>query len=262
MDNNSKKSNNVSIKNNAKNNSKNNTNKNNSKNNIKNNSKNNSKSENKNNYLTNFYIISGLLILLFIIYYYQDYFTGSYFTTNSYQVFDDEMEVDENFEVNVEFSEFIGKKENLYLDGEGRNISFYWEMKTPNMQGNELVNSSSNKYKPILRFGSGPNIYYHPKKSILDFVVKYKDNPNYPKFSHTQVELKQQRWNQILCVIRSKIIFIYINGQLVKSNTLGNVPYIATSPKEMLRIGDKNNNIVGTIRNFTVYFYAEKPENI
>ena len=253
MDNNSRKSNNVLIKSNNK------TSNNKVNNKVNNKLKNNDKTSNN---LTIFYIITGILVLAYIIYYYQEYFFGSYFTNNSYQVFNDTMKVDENFEVNVEFSEFIGKKESLYLDGEGQDISFYWEMKVPNIQGNEPINSSNDKYKPILRFGSGPNIYYHPKKSILDFVVKYKDNPNYPKFSHTQVEIKQQRWNQILCVIKGKIIFIYINGMLVKSNTLGNIPFIATSPKEMLIIGDKNNNIVGHIRNFTVYFYAEKPENI
>ena len=254
MDNN-KKSNNVSIKN-SNNSNKTKNNKNNNKN------TNNSKSQNKSNYLTTFYIITGLLVLLFLFYYYQDYLFGSSFTSKSYQVFADEMKVDETFEVNVEFSEFIGKKESLFLDGEGNDISFYWEMKVPNIQGNEPVNSNSNKYKPLISFGSGPTIYYHPRKSILDFVVKYKDNPNYPKFSHTQVEIAQQRWNQFLCVIRGKLIFIYINGQLVKSNTLGNIPYIATSPKEMLKVGDKNNNIIGKIRNLTIFFYAEKPENI
>ena len=254
MDNN-KKSNNVSIKNS------NNSNK--TKNNSKNNKNiNNSKSQPNNNYLTSFYVLSGLLILLFLFYYYGDYLFGSSSTSNSYQVFADEMKVDETFEVNVEFSDFIGKRESLFLDGEGTNISFYWEMKVPNMQGTEPINSSSNKYKPLIRFGSGPNIYYHPRKSILDFVVKYKDNPNYPKFSHTQVEVKQQRWNKFLCVIRGKLIFIYINGELVKSNTLGNVPFIANSPKEMLKIGDRNNNIIGKIRNLTIYFYAKKPENI
>jgi len=247
MDNN-KKSNNVSIKNS------NNSNK--TKNNK--NNRNNNKSINNNN-LTSFYVITGLLILLFLFYYYRDYLFGSSSTSNSYQVFSNEMKVDEKFEMNVEFSEFIGKRESLFLDGEGTDISFYWEMKVPNMEGTEPINSSSNKYKPLIRFGSGPNIYYHPRKSILDFVVKYKDNPNYPKFSHTQVEVKQQRWNNFLCVIRGKIIFIYINGILVKSNTLGNVPLIASSPKEMLKIGDRNNNIVGKIRNLTIYFYAEKP---
>ena len=257
MDNN-KKSNNVSIKNS------NNSNKTKNNKNNKNNSKNtnNSKSQPNNNYLTSFYVITGLLILLILFYYYGDYLFGSSSTSNSYQVFSDEMKIDETFEVNVEFSEFIGKRESLFLDGEGTDISFYWEMKVPNMEGTEPINSSSNKYKPLIRFGSGPNIYYHPRKSILDFVVKYKDNPNYPKFSHTQVEVPQQRWNKFLCVIRSRLIFIYINGILVKSNTLGNVPFIANSPKEMLKIGDKNNNIIGKIRNLTIYFYAEKPENI
>lgn len=257
MDNN-KKSNNVTIKN--SNNS--NKNKNNSKNNKNNNNKNNSKSKPNNNYLISFYALSGLLILLFLFYYYGDYLFGYYSTSNSYQVFSNEMKVDEAFEINVEFSEFISGRESLFLDGEGNDISFYWEMKVPNMEGTEPINSSSNKYKPLIRFGSCPTIYYHPRKSILDFVVKYKDNPNYPKFSHTQVEVHQQRWNKFLCVIRGKIIFIYINGILVKSNTLGNVPLIASSPKEMLKIGDRNNNIVGKIRNLTIYFYAEKPENI
>ena len=172
------------------------------------------------------------------------------------------MTVDENFEINVEFSEFIGRRPNLFIDGTGQNISFYWEMRVPNIQGNEDWESSNNKFKPIIKFGSGPIIYYHPRKSILDFVVKYKDNPNYPKFSHTKVELYQQRWNKILCVIKKKQIFIYINNELVKSNTLGNVPFIANTSKEMLTIGDKNNNIIGKIRNVVIYFYDEKPENI
>lgn len=253
MDNN-KKSNNVSIKNN------NNSNK--IKNNSKNNNKSNSKSKKINNYLTPLYLITGLLIILFILYTYRDNLFKYSFNKNLYTVFTNEINIDETFDLNIEFSEFIDKRESLFLDGSGNNLSFYWEMKVPNIEGTEPINSSIDKYKPLIRFGSGPNIYYHPRKSILDFVVQYKDNPNYPKFSHTQVEINQQRWNKFLCVINNKSILIYINGQLVKSNKLGNVPYIATSEKEVLKIGDKDNNIIGKIRNLTIYFYAEKPENI
>ena len=102
MDNNSRKSNNVLIKSNNK------TSNNKVNNKVNNKLKNNDKTSNN---LTIFYIITGILVLAYIIYYYQEYFFGSYFTNNSYQVFNDTMKVDENFEVNVEFSEFIGKKE-------------------------------------------------------------------------------------------------------------------------------------------------------
>ena len=248
MDNN-KKSNNVSLKNNNRN-SNNNTN------------KNNKKSKNTNNSLNTFYIVTGILIILFLVYYYQDSIFYYYYNSRYYEVFTDELIINEDFEINVNFSEFMVGRETLYQEGEGNDISFYWEMEVPNLQGNESINSNINKYKPLIMFGSVPNIYFHPRKSILDFVVKYKDNPDYPKFSHTQVEIKQQKWNKILCVIKKRIILIYINGQLIKSNTLGNVPFISQSSQESLKIGDKNNNMIGKIRNLKIFFYAEKPENI
>ena len=80
------------------------------------------------------------------------------------------------YEKKINLGNFLGSKKNLIDEGKGIGISFEWDMYIPNTMSNKGWTSDYNSFKPILLFGDTPQIYYHPKKNLLSFNIKYKEH--------------------------------------------------------------------------------------
>ena len=122
------------------------------------------------------------------------------------------------------------------------------------------TNPSYNKFTSLLNFGNKPNVLYNPdlntlmvtmqqdglKDSTTNNLIEFDENGNRIIFKKDKMLL--QKWSNIIINYSGGILDIFINGELVKSNT-GVVPYYTL---DNLTIGEEN-GITGGICN-VVYF--------
>lgn len=148
----------------------------------------------------------------------------------------------------------IGTRGELFEKGDGYGLTFIWDMNIPNTMGNKGWESNYNNMRPIMQWGESPHIYYNHRKNYLSFMVKYKDNPYYSQKSKINVEIPLQKWNRIIMVINGRKIVIFLNGIMVNTQELGNVPMISNNYLDIVKIGESNNNIFGKVRDMKVIF--------
>lgn len=198
-------------------------------------------------YLVGFLVLVFFFIIIYYNYYYKygekqiNILTGPKTFTEDYQ---DELELsgltnDQNLK-------------NNYNKGYG--MTLIWEMNVSNYSENKFYNSSYNKLKPIIRFGDSPHIFYHPKNGYLSIILKYTDNPFYSNYPEIKIDnIKLQKWDKYVLIIKNRNVNFFINGKLVSSRTLMNVPVIDIDQKIML--GQINNNFLGIIKNMKALPY-------
>lgn len=162
----------------------------------------------------------------------------------------------EDFEKDIDLSN-LGKLDNF---GKGYGLTLSWEMYIPNYSENVNYNSSFNKLKPIMKFGDSPKIYYHPKNGYLSIILKYTDNPFYSNYPEIKIEnIKLQKWNKCILIINDRHVNFYIDGKLVKSRTIMNVPVIDFNNN--LILGELNNNFHGNVKNIKLLTYPINIKN-
>jgi hypothetical protein len=164
-----------------------------------------------------------------------------------------ESEIERNYERKESIATIMGTRESLF-ENEGYGLTFVWDMYVPNTMGNKGWGSNYNNMRPIMRWGESPHIYYNHRKNYLSVMAKYKDNPYYSQRPNINVEIPLQRWNKFIVVMDNRKVVIFINGKMVKTYTLGNVPIISSNYLDNITIGQKGNNIMGKIRNMSVKF--------
>lgn len=117
---------------------------------------------------------------------------------------------------------------------------------------NENLGENSNWIKKfdspkgiISHYGS-PNVYMIPKSNTLRISIAYRDdlsNKSYYNFDLT--DFKYQRWEHISIVQENRNVHIYLNGEMIKSVNLPNIPLIS---QNSFYLGQKNNNFGGKIK--------------
>jgi hypothetical protein len=154
----------------------------------------------------------------------------------------------------------ISDRKSFLVPGRGNGITIVLDMYINNAPMNANWGSSYGRSKPIIQIGESPCIYYTPKTGNLSLVLKYRDNPyysNYPEIIYS--DLKQQKWNKLIIVIDNRSIRFYLDGNIVKSQTIDGVPIIYDNE---IKIGEALNNINGKIRQLDVYPLAADPDDI
>lgn len=202
--------------------------------------------------MTPYYIISALVFVGLILIIYYNYFYKST-KKGEISLLLGPKKLTEDFEKEVFLTDIVKNNNYLLTPGKGYGISLLWEMNISNISGNKEFNSSYNKLKPIIRFGTSPQIYYHPKKGYLSIILKYTDNPfysNHPEIKYT--EMTQQTWNKYLLIINNRHINLYVDGVLKVSQSLLNVPVLDLNN---IKIGKVNNNCLGVIKNMSLFLH-------
>jgi hypothetical protein len=122
------------------------------------------------------------------------------------------------------------------------------------------TNSSYEKYTSLLHFGNKPNVMYNASTNTLLITMQQKDMQQ--TRNHTLMDLDEhgnrilykhrdfllQKWNQLILNYNGGIMDIFLNGELVQSDS-GVIPYYTL---DNLTIGE-NHGIKGGMCN-VVYF--------
>jgi hypothetical protein len=131
------------------------------------------------------------------------------------------------------------------------------------------TNSSYSKYTSLLNFGDKPNILYNGKTNSLMVITNQKDlknttnnklidfDENGNRILYKIDNFLLQKWNNIIVNYNGGILDIFLNGELVKSDT-GVVPYYKI---DNLTIGE-NGGIKGGICNVVYFSRAINSSNI
>lgn len=96
-----------------------------------------------------------------------------------------------------------------------------------NVGGSGNWDSNFKEPKSIINRGDSPSIYYTPEDNALLVKMKTGDN-NIEEFIVTK-ELKTQKWNHICVVLDTRNLDIYIEGKMVRSFILKEVPKLNTN---------------------------------
>ena len=197
------------------------------------------------------YLLAGILLIALLIFiFYDDLFKGG--KTIKYDLITDGKTIDQDFEKRFILSEIIPDRENMIIPGYGEGLTFTWKMFIPNTMGERGWLTNFGKDKPIIRIGDSPHIYYNPKNNVLKVVLKYKETPFYAHYP--VIELKDiplQTWNHYAVVINGNNVVIFFNGKQVKNHKLNNIPIISNND---IILGELDNNIIGSIKDFTIHF--------
>ena len=120
------------------------------------------------------------------------------------------------------------------------------------LYSNDVAENSSwnKKYdspKGIISHYGSPNVYMIPKINTMRISIAYRDDlSNKSYYNFDLKDFKYQTWEHIAIVCNDRNIHIFLNGSMIKSVYLPNVPLIS---QNSLFIGQKNNNFNGKIRN-------------
>lgn len=200
------------------------------------------------------YIFAILLFLGIMIYIYYDYLVKIGETEENILVVGTvDFNKKRDYEKRENIATVIGTRDSLF-SGEGYGLTFTFDLYIPNTMGNKGWESNYNNMRPIIRWGESPHIYYNHRKNYMSVMVKYKDNPYYVKRPNINVEIPLQKWNKVVVVINNRKILIFINGELTKAFSLGNVPIISSYYLNNIIIGESGNNINGKLRDMNVIF--------
>jgi hypothetical protein len=206
-----------------------------------------------------YFLLGGLLLVggLIFIFYNNLYVPGS---KKSYTLLSGTQTISQDFESTVPYSLLAPNRDSLMVEdsnetsgtGSGYGLSFTWSMYLEQVGPERIWSTSYAKDKPILRIGDSPHIVYNPKYNILKVIVNYKESPFYAHYPVIELrDLPLQTWNQYGVVIDNNKVKIYFNGKLVVNKVLATVPVIEATD---ITIGEKFNNLVGKIKDLTVYF--------
>ena len=200
-----------------------------------------------------YFLLGGILLLggLIFIFYNDLYVPGS---KKSYSLLKGTQTISQDFESTVPYSLLAPNRDSLMVEDSetGYGLSFTWSMYLEQVGPERIWSTSYAKDKPILRIGDSPHIVYNPKYNILKVIVNYKESPFYAHYPVIELrDLPLQTWNQYGVVIDNNKVKIYFNGKLVVNKVLATVPVIDSTD---IVIGEKFNNLVGKIKDLTVYF--------
>ena len=195
-----------------------------------------------------FVIYLGILIILGILFWLlYKYFFPNY-KKNVVKLFNKKKKMDNDFEVAIMSSE-INLPDIKKNDEYG--ITFAFKIYLENAMENENWGKRVDQLKPIINYS--PGVYYHPFDNYFEFNVELKDNIQMNSYQSIKyVNPPLQKWLSIIVVYTSNRILVYSNQELVINKKLKNPPIFK---KDILKIGEKNNNIKGILGNVLFWGY-------
>jgi len=204
------------------------------------------------------FMIAGLAILIVMLcVYYFYYYMPKQGNLGKYQILilTSETTLDEKFSQTIQIANLVSDRSTLMVPKLGYGITFTWEMYIPNLAGNASWKNSYGIVKPIFSMQDSPQVGYNPKKNYLSVITKYRDNPFYAEFSEIKVsDVKLQKWCKYILAISGRVIQVWIDGVIVKTEYLPSLP-VFYDIQSAITIGQVNNNFLGKIRNLTMYPY-------
>jgi hypothetical protein len=127
------------------------------------------------------------------------------------------------------------------MDGEKYTFSFW--IYTNNLPENVNWGSAYIRPKGVISHYNSPNVYFLPDKDILRISIGYKNDFNeLEKYEFDIETFKYQRWENVAIVVDNRFVDIYLNGEMIKSMYLPNVPWVSN---KMLHLGQNGNNFNG-----------------
>ena len=136
------------------------------------------------------------------------------------------------------------------------NISIHMNIKFPYIYPNKDWNSSYRDNKPIISFGSSPTISYNPYKNKLIITFQHMGFNNRRHTYSMEVDVYLQKWIDLMIVIETRKVKVYINRKLIKYDILPNVPILNFNNSSIVKIGEYNNNFNGEVNNITLHLDA------
>jgi hypothetical protein len=205
------------------------------------------------------YIITGLIIFTaFFLYLYSAQISVWWSTASGnspeYKLINKQLDFTQDYNTRLTIGELTNNTKLLTMSDTGRAITIKCDLHVLNTISNEGWASSFYTLKPIIKIGESPCLYFSPKDSKLIVMTKYKDNPYYPHLMNITVDFPLQKWTSIIVNINNRDVRIYLDNVLVKFNKLDNTAIISNSYSDIISIGEKNNNIQGSIRNLSLLF--------
>ena len=149
-------------------------------------------------------------------------------------------ELDSKFEILVDPSKInlpdVNKNDEL-------GMTFGFKIYLENAMENESWGKRFDQLKPVIKYS--PSVYYNPLDNYFEFNIEIRDNIQMTSFQTIKyVDPPLQKWLSFIVVFRSDKILVYVNQQLVISKKLRNPPIFK---KDILKIGEVNNNLKGSI---------------
>ncbi len=203
-------------------------------------------------------MIAGIVLLLvMLVAYYFYYYLPGQSNIGKYQipVLTTETTLDETYSQTIQIANLVNSRPTLMVPKLGYGITFSWEMYIPNLSGNANWQNNYNIVKPIFTMQDSPQVGYNPKKNYLSIITKYRNNPFYAQFAEIKVpDLKPQKWSKYILAISGRVIQVWIDGSIVKTEYLPSLP-VFYDIQSAISIGQTNNNFQGKIRNLNMYPY-------
>jgi hypothetical protein len=187
-------------------------------------------------------IILGILFWLLYKYFFPNY------KKNVVRLSNKKINIDNDFELSIMPSE-INLPDLKKNDEYG--ITFGFKIYLENAMENESWGKRVDQLKPIIKYS--PGIYYHPVDNYFEFNVELRDNIQMNSYQSIKyVNPPLQKWLSIIVVYTSTKILVYSNQELVINKKLKNPPIFK---KDILKIGEKNNNFKGILGDVLFWGY-------
>ena len=202
---------------------------------------------NKNNY--GYFIIYICIIIILGIGFWllYKYFFPNY-KKSLVRLSDKRTKIDNDFEISIPISK-INLPDLKKNDEYG--ITFGFKIYLENAMENENWGKRVDQLKPIIKYS--PGVYYHPFDNYFEFNVELRDNVQMNSYQSIKyVNPPLQKWLSIIVVFTSTKILVYSNQELVINKKLKNPPIFK---KDILTIGEKNNNFKGILGDVVFWGY-------
>jgi hypothetical protein len=205
------------------------------------------------------YIITSIIIFIAFFLYLYSAQIAMWWNTRSgealtYTIIKNEMNFKQDYSERLTIGERTQNTRLLTSADTGRAITIKCDLHVLNTISNDGWASSFYTLKPIIKIGESPSLFFSPKDSKLVLVVKYKDNPYFPHLLNIDVDFPLQRWTSIIVNVNDRDVRIFLDGVLLRFTKLDNTAIISNSYNDIISVGEKNNNIQGSIRNLALVF--------
>ena len=128
----------------------------------------------------------------------------------------------------------------------GNRYTLAFSLYSKNVAENSSWNKKYDAPKGIISHYGSPNVYMIPKINTLRISIAYRDDlSNKTYYNFDLKDFRHQVWEHIVIVCNDRNVHIFLNGVMIKSMYLPNVPLIS---QNSFYIGQKNNNFNGKIR--------------
>lgn len=134
----------------------------------------------------------------------------------------------------------------LPVSSSGNKYTLAFCIYSNNLAGNSEWKKKYDLPKGIISHYGSPNVYMLSKVNTLRISLAYRDDLSNKAYYNFDIkDFKHQRWEHVAVVVDNRKCHVFLNGEMIKSIYLPNVPWIS---QNSFYIGQSNNNFNGKIR--------------